>query len=270
MRIENVTDEPMTPERMVNLVKHFYTMGYMRDQGGGIAVRVPEKKQIYCSPTQVQKEDWDEKDLIIVNEEDGSFVQRPQLENKTSSSPLGLIKATGANCVVHTHSKYAVLITKLIRGNEFSIQDQEMLVGIHNRNNGMQNFLNTDTITVPIIEALPNEDMLRGPTLEALARYPETSAVLVRGHGVFCFGFGITWQRTKMMLECYEYLFEMGCMMINSGVPLTTTARRMSLQQQQQQQQQQEQEQENSKKTVVELNGLEKKVVQQLAQLCSE
>ena len=49
-------DDPMTPKRMVELITHFYAMGLMRDQGGGIAVRIPEKKLIYCSSTQIQKE----------------------------------------------------------------------------------------------------------------------------------------------------------------------------------------------------------------------
>lgn len=41
-----------------------------------------------------------------------------------------------------------------------SISDQEMIVGIHNRANGQNSFASTDIITVPIIEAKPNEQQL--------------------------------------------------------------------------------------------------------------
>jgi hypothetical protein len=56
--------------------------------------------------------------------------------------------------------------------------------------------------------------------MKTLKQHPAASAVLVRGHGLFVFG-SHTWQRTKMMLECYEYLFELACEMIRFGLPLT-------------------------------------------------
>jgi len=222
LKVEKLTagDDPMTPERMVKLVQHFYRMGYMRDLGGGCAVRVPEKNVIYSSPTSIQKEQWKKSDVFVVNAVDGSYIDRPKNPNKVPSATLGLVKETGANCVVHTHSKFAVLLTKLIQGTEFRISEQEMLVGITNRNNGNKYFQYTDILTIPIIEPEPDEIMLGPPLLKALGEYPETSAVLVRGHGVFCFGFDISWQRTKMMLECYEYLFEIACEMIRCKVPL--------------------------------------------------
>jgi ribulose-5-phosphate 4-epimerase/fuculose-1-phosphate aldolase len=55
--------------------------------------------------------------------------------------------------------------------------------------------------------------------MKTLKQHPEASAVLVRGHGFFVFGCH-TWQRTKMMLECYEYLFELAAEMLRFGIPL--------------------------------------------------
>lgn len=45
-----------------------------------------------------------------------------------------------------------------------------------------------DTLEVPIIENTPHEEDLRDGMAEAMKRYPNAAAVLVRRHGVYVWG----------------------------------------------------------------------------------
>ena len=45
-----------------------------------------------------------------------------------------------------------------------------------------------DTLEVPIIENTPHEEDLRDSMAEAMVKYPNAAAVLVRRHGVYVWG----------------------------------------------------------------------------------
>lgn len=45
-----------------------------------------------------------------------------------------------------------------------------------------------DTLEVPIIENTPHEEDLRDSMAEAMVKYPNAAAVLVRRHGVYAWG----------------------------------------------------------------------------------
>jgi len=68
--------------------------------------------------------------------------------------------------------------------------------GIYNPKLG-RSYLYDEKLVVPIIENTPYEKDLEGRMKEVLQEYPETSAVLVRRHGVYVWG--ETWQKTKSM-----------------------------------------------------------------------
>ncbi|CAK5012743.1 unnamed protein product [Meloidogyne enterolobii] len=214
--IINTDDVPITPSRLAELIRHFYSLGWMRDNGGGMAVACGDV--IYSSPTSVQKEKLSEKELFIIAQTDGKILKRPANPASVPSATAGLLYKTGSKCVIHTHSKYANLLTQLIRGDHFAINNQEMIQGVENRKTGRR-LDNIDRVFVPIIDSELNELLLSPILLRTLEKYPEASAILVRGHGFFAFG-SHSWQSTKLMLECYEYLFELACDMIKYKLPL--------------------------------------------------
>ena len=45
-----------------------------------------------------------------------------------------------------------------------------------------------DTLEIPIIENTPNEEDLKDSMAEAMVKYPNAAAVLVRRHGVYVWG----------------------------------------------------------------------------------
>jgi methylthioribulose-1-phosphate dehydratase len=68
--------------------------------------------------------------------------------------------------------------------------------GIYNPKKGRY-YRYDEELTVPIIENTPFEEDLKDRMAEVIEAYPETSAILVRRHGVYVWG--TTWEQTKTM-----------------------------------------------------------------------
>lgn len=75
-----------------------------------------------------------------------------------------------------------------------------------------------DTLEVPIIENTPNEEDLKDSMADAMQRYPDAAAVLVRRHGIYVWG--SNWEKAKTQTECLDYLFEIAIKMKAHGLPL--------------------------------------------------
>ena len=69
---------------------------------------------------------------------------------------------------------------------------------------------------VPIIENTAHECDLADSMADAMRAYPQTSAVLVRRHGVYVWG--KDWAQAKTHAECYHYLFEVAVRMAELGL----------------------------------------------------
>lgn len=87
-----------------------------------------------------------------------------------------------AGACIHTHSQHAVMVT-LLYDKEFVITHQEMIKGIKKGTNG-PNLRYQDILVVPIIDNTPEEKDLKQSMAEAMRKYPESCAVLVRSEDV--------------------------------------------------------------------------------------
>lgn len=121
----------------------------------------------------------------------------------------------GAQAVIHTHSKAAVMATLLYPGKEFRITHQEMIKGIRKGTSGT-NYRYDDSLVVPIVENTPEEKDLKDRMARAMEEYPDSCAVLVRRHGVYVWG--ESWEKAKTMCECYDYLFDIAVQMKQCGL----------------------------------------------------
>ncbi|GAQ92473.1 Class II aldolase [Klebsormidium nitens] len=201
-------------ELVSDLCRHFYTLGWVSGTGGSISLRIglpsdpPESRLIVMAPSGVQKERMQPEDMYVLTA-DGSPLevplQKPYPAKKVKCSdchPLFLEAFTsrGAGACIHSHGMESALVTMIHPGaTEFRITHMEMIKGINGH--GYR-----DTLVVPIIENTPSEGELTASLKEAIAKYPKTTAVLVRNHGVYIWG--DNWVNAKTQAECYHYLFD--------------------------------------------------------------
>jgi methylthioribulose-1-phosphate dehydratase len=193
-----------------DLARSFYDLGWVTGTGGGICIR--DGDHVVMAPSGVQKERM-QPDQMFTIALDGSILSRPAdpalHPSECSSLFLKAINLRGAGAVIHSHSIHAVMATMLFP-DEFAISHLEMIKGIEGMSYG-------DRLVVPIIENTARECDLADSLEEAILRYPQTHAVLVRRHGVYVWG--RDWVSAKTQAECYDYRFRAAVDMRRLGIP---------------------------------------------------
>ena len=202
-----VNEEPRA--LICDLAKSFYDLGWVTGTGGGICIR--DGDRVVMAPSGVQKERMRPEQMFTIAL-DGAVLSRPDdialQPSECSSLFLKAINLRNAGAVIHSHSIHAVAATLLFE-KEFSISHLEMIKGIE----GMGYH---DTLVVPIIDNTARECDLAEALEDAIVRYPDTHAVLVRRHGVYVWG--SDWVRAKTHAECYDYLFRAAIEMRRMGI----------------------------------------------------
>ncbi|XP_076351563.1 methylthioribulose-1-phosphate dehydratase [Tachypleus tridentatus] len=202
------------------LLRQFYTLGWVSGTGGGISIKYGD--EIYIAPSGVQKERVQPQDLFVQDINDHDICSPPEWKNlkKSECTPLFMnaFRIRGAGAVIHSHSKNAVLVTLVYPGNEFCITHQEMIKGIKKGKSAV-NYCYDEDLIVPIIENTLYERELKDRMAKAMEEYPESNAILVRRHGIYVWG--DTWEKAKTMCECYDYLFEIAVQMKQLGLDPT-------------------------------------------------
>ncbi|KDQ11501.1 hypothetical protein BOTBODRAFT_35377 [Botryobasidium botryosum FD-172 SS1] len=218
------SSDPVHPANIIpELCRGFYHLGWVTGTGGGISIR--ENDKIYIAPSGVQKERIKPEHIFVIPfpqpspHGDRVFLRRPPGNLKESAcTPLfyNAFDLRGAGSCIHTHSQHAVMATLLWEGDVFKVSHLEMIKGI--RLGGMGKALSyLDTLVVPIIQNTPDEEDLKDSMAEAMVKYPDAAAVLVRRHGVYVWG--ADWEKAKTQTECLDYLFEVAVKMKLAGVP---------------------------------------------------
>lgn len=218
---------------VAQLCECFYKAGWATGTGGGVSIRVggPTENRpyrVFVAPSGVQKEDMVGDDVFELDME-RNVVAPPKTPNlrQSACTPLWYVvykRVPSARCVIHTHSMYAQLATLLDpteRRDVLRITHLEMLKGVGNHSYD-------SILEVPIIDNRPTEDQLADQLDAAILQYPKCNAVLVRRHGIYCWG--DSWEQAKAQCESFDYLFETAVKMkgmgLESGViPLSGTYR---------------------------------------------
>ncbi|CAF1352481.1 unnamed protein product [Rotaria magnacalcarata] len=208
------------PRKLIpELCRLFYQLGWVTGTGGGISLKY--KDLIYLAPSGVQKERIEPEHLFVQTLSGDTIKEPPKDLRLTRSQCTPLFYASfelrNAGACIHTHSRAAVMVTLLCNGqHEFRITHQEMIKGIKKGSTEKEYYRYDDTLIVPIIENTCEERDLTSSLRQAIEKYPDTCAVLVRRHGIYVWG--DTWQKAKTMCECYDYLFEIAVTMHLHGL----------------------------------------------------
>ena len=156
------------------------------------------------------------------------YLRSPAQFKPSQCTPLFLSAFTrrGARCCIHTHSPWAVLVTLILEqqqqqqqvsgggggdSKEFCINNIEQIKGFargypHDK---VGNLGYHDTLRIPVIENTAHEEDLTEFMEEAMERYPDAYAVLVRRHGVYVWGNSV--EQAKGQCERYVYIPPPGC-----------------------------------------------------------
>lgn len=225
-------------QRVCELCRHMYQLGWASGTGGGFSLRQGE--HIYIAPSGVPKETIAPEEIFVVDPS-GAVLEAgvaaasgsaglgcgvpsgtgPAPGLKISAcTPLFLHAYTlrGAGAVLHSHSPNACLAS-LLSGRVLRVRGLEMVKGITGGH--------VDVVhEVPVIDNVPHEHDLADSLRDAILAYPQSNAVLVRGHGVYTWG--KDWVQTKTQAECYDYLFGMVVRLHQLGIDPARLDRRFT------------------------------------------
>ena len=206
-----------SPEHLIaELCRQMYGLGWATGTGGGISIR--EAGRVYMAPSGVQKERLQDQDIFVLDEQ-GDVLRAPATPGLKLSecAPLffNAFRLRDAGAVLHSHSMYAMLVT-LAHRDVFECTAIEMIKGISGHGY-------YDRLVVPIIENTARECELADRMAAAMEQYPQSSAVLVRRHGVYVWG--RDYKHAKTQAECFHYLFEASVKMAQLGVDAAKSTR---------------------------------------------
>lgn len=194
-------------------------------------ILLPPRELVYIAPSGVQKELMKPSDLYVlslpqtlekhnqatkgngpIRPASRVYLRSPTAFKPSQCTPLFLSAFTrkGAKCCIHTHSPAAVLVTLILeqqtRGSklEFRINNIEQIKGLAKGypRKEMGNLGYHDTLTIPVIENTAHEEDLTEFMEEAMEKYPDAYAVLVRRHGIYVWGDTVEHAKT----QCERYV----------------------------------------------------------------
>lgn len=236
-------NDPNHPANLIcELCRLFYDNNWVTGTGGGISIRHVEgenKNLVYIAPSGIQKERLQPWEMFVVDLKGERLLRSPNScpEELTKSykykpsacTPLFMscYSMRDAGACIHTHSQAAVLCTLLFEDKtEFKMSHIEQIKALprlqENKDTAQIEKVGSmdyhDTITIPIIENTPHEEDLTSTLQEAIKRYPGTTAILVRRHGIYVWGETV-W-KAKVYNEALDYLLELAIKMHQLGIPL--------------------------------------------------
>ncbi|MBS1714476.1 MAG: methylthioribulose 1-phosphate dehydratase [Armatimonadetes bacterium] len=186
-------------DELAGLVKWAHGKGWAPGTGGNFSRLVSRDPfRLLVTPSGADKGSVAPEDLLIVDRE-GSVIEGARQPSAETLLHVPIVEEQGAEAVVHTHSVWNTLAS-LSPGEDFEISGLEMLKGL----SGVRSHEHTER--VPILDNSQDIGALSKTLRAALRAKPDVHAVLLRGHGVYTWGYDIF--QARRHAEIVEFLFE--------------------------------------------------------------
>ena len=184
-------------ERICELCRLFWQLGWASGTGGGISLRVGDT--IFMAPSGVEKERLQPSDIFELDRR-GHVIKSSPGHKLTACAPLfqAAYDHRDAGAVLHSHSLDVVLASMLVPpGEPLRLTRLEMMKGLE----GVGYF---DVHEIPVIDNTALEHELKDRVERAVLAFPKANAVIVRNHGVYVWGKDSVHAKTQA--ECLDYL----------------------------------------------------------------
>jgi methylthioribulose-1-phosphate dehydratase len=203
-------------ERICELCRLFWQLGWASGTGGGISLRVGET--IFMAPSGVEKERLQPSDIFELDRH-GHVTKSSPGHRLTACAPLfqAAYDHRDAGAVLHSHSLDVVLASMLVPpGEPLRLTRLEMMKGLE----GVGYF---DVHEIPVIDNTALEHELKDRVEQAVLAFPKANAVIVRNHGVYVWGKDSV--QAKTQAECLDYLCRAVVRMHAAGISHLTNDR---------------------------------------------
>jgi methylthioribulose-1-phosphate dehydratase len=187
-------------ERLAAIGRRFYSRGWALGTSGNFsAVMSAKPLRLAMTASSVAKGGLRAEDILECDEQGRVVGPQPGKPSAETLLHITVVRQRQAGAVLHTHSVWSTMLSDNGR-DTLEIEGYEMLKGLE----GITSHEHREI--VPIVENDQNMVRLAGRVADALARFPEAHAFLLRRHGLY------TWGRTlddaERHVEILEFLFE--------------------------------------------------------------
>ncbi len=184
---------------LADLVRWIHSKGWAPGTGGNFGLVVSEDPiRLLITPSGQDKGSIAPEDLLLVDS-DGRNADDDRKPSAETLLHLAIIEQRKPRFIVHVHTVWNTLASQTADA-VYRIQGLEMLKGL----TGVTSHEHEEVI--PILDNSQHMPELADRLTGALRRHPAAHGVLLRGHGLYTWGYNV--EEARRHLEIFEFLFE--------------------------------------------------------------
>jgi methylthioribulose-1-phosphate dehydratase len=194
-------DRAQAREELALVGRRFHARGWVMGTSGNFSAVVSMRPlRLLVTPSGIHKGRLEAADLVEVDRQ-GRVVSGGGRSSAETRLHLAVIGERGARAVLHTHSVWATILSRLhLDAGGLTVSGYEMLKGLA----GVGTHAHREWI--PILANDQDVPRLARRMRATLRRHPAARALLLAGHGLYTWGDSTT--AAERHVEVLEFLFE--------------------------------------------------------------